>query len=64
MEKLSVSKFFSFIARVIDTSDKPSHSNIFANFCKKIQNGSYRVFRAMGARILAWEKLIGEKTRS
>ncbi len=34
MEKLSASKLYWFIAGVIDTSDYPLHSNIFANFWK------------------------------
>ncbi len=34
---------------------------IYLRIFFKAQNGSYRVFRAMGARIFAWEKLICEK---
>jgi hypothetical protein len=42
MKKLSASKLHSFIAGVVDSGDKPFHSNIFANFRKN------RVLIAMG----------------
>jgi|688.fasta_scaffold261564_1 hypothetical protein len=34
MEKLSISKTFSFITEVTATCDKPIHFNILANFRK------------------------------
>jgi hypothetical protein len=34
-EKMYISKFFSFIAAVVDTADKHSFANISANFRKK-----------------------------
>jgi hypothetical protein len=37
MKKNFISKFFSFFAAVVDTADKHSFANIFANFCKKFE---------------------------
>jgi hypothetical protein len=37
MDKLSISKFFSFIAEVVVTGDLPLHSSIFTNFHKKLK---------------------------
>ncbi len=37
MKKNYISKFFSFIAGVVDTADKNSYANISANFRKKFE---------------------------
>jgi hypothetical protein len=37
-KKMYISKFFSFIAGVIDTTDNNSFANMSEKFCKKFEN--------------------------